>query len=408
MRKPDRLRDYLLFAHKAADLAPEAFRGLAGKEKFRDRFASKWSDFLKRYARTAKPHPVMLAWSEFAKLPEAEFGGKAAEVAQRLAKPEGGANPVLRNELAKRPAPKNMSEVAALYADVFLTCLGGQQPDNADWQQVRGLLQDPMSPMSVPVGGIENFFTRKDREHMTKFENEIKKLELNEPGAPQRAMVMVDKSGAQDVRVFIRGNPGRQGDPAPRAWLTMFGGQKFTQGSGRLELAQRIASKDNPLTARVMVNRVWMLHFGKPLVSQPSDFGVQTPKPDQAELLDWLAATFMEEGWSLKKLHRHILNSRTFQQACASTPEKDLKDPENNLLTRFNRQRLDYEQMRDAMLAVSKSLDVSNAGGRSTPLDAQHVDSRRSLYLFVNRYEQATIPAMFDFANRISTARSGS
>ena len=85
------------------------------------------------------------------------------------------------------------------------------------------------------------------------------------------------------------------------------------------------------------MNRVWVLHFGKPLVSQPSDFGVQTPKPEQAELLDWLAATFMEEGWSLKKLHRHILNSRTFQQSTTTTPEMELKDAENNLLSRFNR-----------------------------------------------------------------------
>jgi hypothetical protein len=234
---------------------------------------------------------------------------------------------------------------------------------------------------------------------MTRFENDIKKLELNEPGAPQRAMVMVDKPKPQDVRVFIRGNPARQGDPAPRGFLTMFGGKQFTQGSGRLELAQCIASKDNPLTARVIVNRVWMLHFGKPLVSQPSDFGVQTPKPEQAELLDWLAATFMEEGWSLKKLQRHILNSRTYQQSCTSTPKKDLADAENNLLSHFNRQRLDYEQMRDSMLMVSNVLNVANAGGRSTPLTANEVDTRRSVYLFVNRYEQATVPAMFDFAN---------
>lgn len=399
MRKTDRLRDYLLFAQKAGDLESEAFRGLAGKEKFRDRFASKWRDFLKRYALAAKPHPVMLAWNEFARLPEGEFAAKAVEIAQRLGKPEGGANGAVRNELARRPAPKSMSDVARLYAEVFLTCLAGQQPDNADWQQVRGILQDPVSPMSVPVEGIENFFTRKDREHMTQFENQIKKLELTEAGAPMRAMVMMDKPKPDDVRVYIRGNPARQGEVAQRAFLSMFGGQKFSQGSGRLELARAIVSRDNPLTARVIVNRVWMLHFGKPLVSQPSDFGVQTPKPEQAELLDWLAATFMEEGWSLKKLHRLILNSRTYQQSTTTTPEKELKDAENNLLCRFNRQRLDYEQMRDAILAATGSLNVANAGGKSTPLDAKEVDTRRSVYLFVNRYEQATVPAMFDFAN---------
>ena len=105
----------------------------------------------------------------------------------------------------------------------------------------------------------------------------------------------------------------------------------------------------------MIVNRVWMEHFGKPLVAQPSDLGVQSPKPEQAELLDYLAATFMENGWSLKKLHQLIVTSRTYQQSCASTPEKDLKDAENNLLSRFNRTRLDYESMRDSLLALIRS-----------------------------------------------------
>jgi hypothetical protein len=158
----------------------------------------------------------------------------------------------------------------------------------------------------------------------------------------------------------------------------MFGGQKFSQGSGRLELAKMIASKDNPLTARVIVNRVWLDHFGKPLVSQTSDFGVQSPKPEQLALLDYLAATLMENGWSLKKLHKLILTSRTYQQSSTSTPQKDAKDAENNLLSHFNRQRLDYESMRDALLAVSRTLDVAKMGGRSTPLNSPDADTRRS------------------------------
>src|SRR4029079_7321182 len=130
-----------------------------------------------------------------------------------------------------------------------------------------------------------------------------------------------------------------------------------------------------------------------------SDFGVQTPKPEQAQLLDYLAATFMEEGWSLKKLHRLILSSRTYQQSCVSTPDKELKDADNNLLCRFNRQRLDYETMRDNMLAASGSLNAARMGGRSVVLTSQEADTRRSVYLFVDRYDQPTVPAMFDFAN---------
>lgn len=399
IRKTDRLRDYLMFAQDHLDAQDTAFRGDAGKQKLRDRFASKWRDFLKRHALNAKPNPVMVAWKEFSALPPKDFEKRAEEIAQRLAKPEGGVNPVLRNELAKRPAPKAMTDVAAMYADVFLTCIAGQEPNNADWQQVRQILLDPASPMSVAVDDVDRFFTRKDTEHMTQFRNQLKKLEITEPGAPQRAMVMEDTPKPRDVRVFIRGNPARQGEPAPRAFPAFLGGQQFTQGSGRLELAKAITSKGNPLTARVIVNRVWMEHFGKPLVAQPSDFGVQSPKPEQAELLDYLAATFMEQGWSLKKLHRLILNSRTYQQSCASTPEKELKDPEDNLLSRMNRRRMDYETMRDSMLQVSRSLDGARMGSRAIPLNTPDVDTFRTIYLFVDRYEQATVPAMFDFAN---------
>ena len=399
LRKPDKLRDYLLFAQRATAMTPDAFQAQAATEMFRESVATKWRDFLTTYALVPKPHPVMLAWKEFASLTEAEFAAKAPELAQRLAKPESGANEVLRNEFAKRPPMKNFGEVASLYQEVFLACFSGLVPDNPPWLEVRGLLQNPMSPMSVPAEGIDQFFNVKDSQQMQGFNNEIKKLAVEDPGAPLRAMTMQDRPQPADVNVFIRGNPVRQGAPAPRGFLTMFGGQKFKKGSGRLELAQSIASKENPLTARVMVNRVWMLHFGKPLVSLPSDFGMQTPRPEQAELLDYLAATFMEEGWSLKKLQRLILNSRTYQQSCASTPDKDVNDAENTLLSRFNRLRLDYEQMRDSTLAVCGSLNGARAGGRATPLAAPEVDTRRSLYLFIDREVQASVPAMFDFAN---------
>lgn len=399
LRKPDKLRDYLLFAQRATAMTPDAFKATAATEMFRESVATKWRDFLTTFALLPQPHPVMLAWTEFAKLLEPEFAAKAPEVAQRLAKPESGANQVLRDILATQPPPKNFTDVAAFYQQAFLASVSGLVPENAPWLEMRGLLQNPMSPMSVPAEGIDQFFNVKDSLRMQEIDNEIKKLAVEDPGAPLRAMTMQDRPQPADVNVFIRGNPARQGTLAPRGFLTMFGGRKFAKGSGRLELAQSIASKENPLTARVMVNRLWMLHFGKPLVSLPSDFGMQTPRPEQAELLDYLAATFMEGGWSLKKLQRLILNSRSYQQSCASTSDKDVKDAENALLSRFNRLRLDYEQMRDSTLAACGSLNFAKAGGRATPLAAPEVDTRRSLYLFIDREVQASVPAMFDFAN---------
>ena len=400
IRKPERMAEYLAFAQEAAFIKDRTtLKGRAGQLKLREKVADKWSDFLKRYALKDKPHPVMLAWKEFAALPAADFAARAPAVIADIAKPERGLNAVARNEFTKRPAPKNLEEVAGTYAQIFATCLAAKEPENADWKQVREILQSDPSPMAVPVEEANLFFTRRDLDSIVKLSNERVKLESEHPGAPPRAMVSLDKPKPSDVHVFVRGNPARQGDAAPRAWLTMFGGEKFTDGSGRLELAKKIASRDNPLTARVIVNRIWAQHFGKPLVGQTSDFGVQSPKPAQADLLDYLAASLMENGWSLKKLHQMILTSRTWRQSSLSTPQKDLKDAENDLLSRYNRQRLDYESMRDAMLQVTGDLDLSKAGGRAVELTNKEADTRRSVYLIVNRYDQATVPAMFDFAN---------
>lgn len=401
MRKVERMREYLSFAQHAAkeDISGEVFRGKAGQLKLRDRVALRWREFVKRHTATSKPHPVMLAWKEFSALPKEGFEKASAGLKDKLTQQGSALNAVVRNELAKRAAPKSMEDVLGLYADVFVTCIAGKEPENADWQAVRNVLMEPQSPMAVPVDQVDQFFTRKDTEQMTRYRNEIKKIELSSPGAPPRAMVMNDREKPNNMRVFIRGNPGRPGEVAPRAFLTFLGGKQFTDGSGRLELANAIASRENPLTARVLVNRVWLQHFGAPLVSQTSDFGVQTPAPVQLDLLNWLSASFMENGWSLKNLHRVILNSRTWQQSAASTPDKDLKDADNVLLSRMNRQRLDYEAMRDAMIGVTGTLNAGNMGGRPVALNAADVNSRRSLYLIVDRYNQATVPAMFDFAN---------
>ncbi|HCN77967.1 MAG TPA: hypothetical protein DIT13_12340 [Verrucomicrobiales bacterium] len=400
IRAPERLVEYLAFIREAQDIKDgTARKGRAGQLKLRDKVADKWEDFLKRHALKDKPHPVMLAWKEFIGLPEKEFAAKAPAIVEKLVKPEAGLGGVPRNELAKRPAPKSFQDIAQMYADIFNTCLAGTEPENDDWRQVREILQAEPSPMAFPVERMNEFFTRKDLDSVVKIANERVKLDVEHTGAPPRAMVMLDRDKPADVRIFIRGNPSRQGEVSPRGWLTMFGGEKFTDGSGRLELARKIASKDNPLTARVIVNRVWAQHFGKPLVGQPSDFGVQTDAPAQQEVLDYLAAALMEEGWSLKKLHQRIVTSRAWQQASRVTAEKALKDADNELISRQNRQRLDYEAMRDAMLQVTGELNAAQVGGRALALNDKAADTRRTLYLLVDRYEQATVPAMFDFAN---------
>src|SRR5438552_8932753 len=133
-------------------------------------------------------------------------------------------------------------------------------------------------------------------------------------------------------------------------------------GSGRLDLSQAIASTNNPLTARVLVNRVWLHHFGAGLVRTPSDFGLRSEPPTHPELLDHLATVFMDNGWSIKRLHRLILLSAAYQQKSDDRPECIRLDPENRLLWKMNRRRLDFEATRDALLAVAGTLD-RRAGG---------------------------------------------
>ena len=179
----------------------------------------------------------------------------------------------------------------------------------------------------------------------------------------------------------------------------------FLRGSGRLELAEAIASPQNPLTARVIVNRVWMHHFGAGLVRTTSDFGIRGSGPSHAELLDYLASRFMQEGWSLKKLHRQILLSAVYQQASVLRRDQEEKDPENKLLWRKNPSRLEFEPMRDSWLAVAGNLDLK-IGGRGFDIQNAAERGRRSVYAFIDRQDLPQLFRTFDFASPdVSTAQ---
>src|SRR5205823_7791990 len=161
---------------------------------------------------------------------------------------------------------------------------------------------------------------------------------------------------------FVRGNPNNTGPGVPRQFLSATPGRirnPCQKGSGGLELARAIASRDNPLTARVLVNRVWLHHFGAGLVRTPSDFGLRSDPPTHPELLDYLASYLMDEGWSLKKLHRLILLSSTYQQSSEGEGRCAQLDPDNRLLWKMNRQRLDFEETRDCLLALAGNLDLT-------------------------------------------------
>ena len=202
----------------------------------------------------------------------------------------------------------------------------------------------------------------------------------------------------RDLPMYVRGDVSKPGPIVPRRFVSVLSSgepEPFDQGSGRLELAEEIVSPENPLTARVIVNRVWMQHFGRGLVTSPSNFGMAGEAPSHPELLDYLAVTFMEQGWSLKKLHRWILLSATYQQASQVPDAHKSKDPENQLFSRFLSRRLEIEPYRDAMLAASGKLDRT-LGGPSEPL-AEPGFNRRTIYTEVSRHAISNLLASFDF-----------
>jgi hypothetical protein len=229
----------------------------------------------------------------------------------------------------------------------------------------------------------------------------MNELLLTHDGADVRAMVVADAAKAKDSPVFIRGQAGVPGEVVPRRFLEVLSGGKptpFKQGSGRLELAQAIASKTNPLTARVMVNRVWMHHFGDGFVRTPDDLGTQSEAPSHPELVDYLSSYFMEQGWSVKKLHKLIMLSKVYQVSSYNVPAYAEIDPFNRLLWRANVRRLEFEALRDSMLVFSGQLDRT-VGGQPVNLSEEPYSYRRSVYGYIDRGNLPELMSHFDFSD---------
>jgi hypothetical protein len=209
---------------------------------------------------------------------------------------------------------------------------------------------------------------------------------------------VADKPKAIDVKLNIRGNPHSQGDPVPRAFLTVLSpasAKPYSDGSGRLEFAHDIAS--HPLASRVIVNRMWKWHFGTGIVNTPDNFGVMGDKPSNPALLEYLASEFVNHGRSIKWLQREILLSATYRMSVEESPESHEKDAANRLYSHFNRQRLDAEELRDGMLFAAGDLDLKETSGPSSDFSADNV--HRTVFCKVSRYRLDNYLAVFDFPN---------
>lgn len=374
--------------------------------------------------RTRKQHdPVWAPWHALAALPADDFAAKSGMLCAGLSvdRHDGNAvNPLVAQALSAKPL-QSMKEVAERYAELLnqidmqwqelqrQSAVAGQpapaRMSDPHAQQLRLVFYSSDAPANVPrVAGWGVLTLLPDRAAQAEFQKLIKDLEswmIHGPQAPQRAMVLVDDPLPYDPRIYLRGNPNRLGSFVPRRFLEFLSdkAEPFVQGSGRLELARAIVDRSNPLTARVFVNRVWQNHFGAGLVRTPSDFGVRSEPPSHPDLLDYLASTFMEQGWSVKKLHRQIMLSAAYQQSSAKSPL--LIDPENRLLSRMPRRRLDFEALRDSLLAVSGTLDL-RVGGPSVNLLSG--SNRRTVYGFIDRLALPGLLRTFDFPSPDATS----
>ena len=248
--------------------------------------------------------------------------------------------------------------------------------------------------------------TDQEEEQHKQWEEQVKELKEESPPKYDFAHVLAE-TGSEDMPVAIRGDLRKPGEVAPRRFLKIVAGADpppFAKGSGRLELAEAVTSPRNPLTARVIVNRVWMHHFGKALVRSPSNFGTLGLKPTHPELLDWLAVTFIESGWSLKSLHRLIMASATYQMSTRFQSLAFSVDGDNELLWRMNPRRMDVESWRDSLLMVTAELDSERGG---PPVEEITKSKRRTLYAKVSRvgseFESDEFLRLFDFPSMRAT-----
>ncbi len=247
---------------------------------------------------------------------------------------------------------------------------------------------------------VERFMPESWRDHLASMRKRLKILKSQLPPQYPYLSVIEDVPKPQNLHVFIRGNAQNPGIEAPRAFLTALrqcAPEPFQKGSGRLELAEAITSPNNPLTARVIVNRIWERHFGYGIVRTPSNFGMAGDRPADSELLDYLASRLIEDKWSIKTLQREIMLSAAYALSSEGSPANEAVDEENRFHWRFNEQRLDIEALRDSIFFTAGDLDETT-GGPATPLELSR-NHRRTIYGVVSREYLSTMLSLFDFPN---------
>jgi len=395
MRDPQFIANSLLAAQFANTPKGDQYAQAPGVTRYT---TERWTSFLGH--RASLNDNVFSAWRAYAAVPPEQFAAKADEVTQTLAS-QTGINVLVARAFAD--APKTIEEVAARYGKLLTSFDGDQPRQNPQEESLRLVIRGERSPVYVSAENLEKVLTHKEVNAERKLKQAADAFNATSPASPPHAMSVQDAPRMSEQHVFLRGNQGNWGETVKPHFLTVLSDgnpQSFADGSGRLELARDIASKDNPLTARVMVNRIWLHHFGQGLVRTPSDFGTRSDPPTHPELLDYLALRFVENGWSIKKIHKLIMLSATYQQGSEFDPAVAKRDPDNLLLSHFNRHRLDWEATRDSLLVAAGRLDTTT-GGR--PVEVME-STRRTVYGFIDRQNLPGLFRAFDFASPDTTS----
>ena len=451
----ERTGDYLLLAHQTAKTTDTSKKGGNFRIAARDRglkaeIAQSSSERFREIeaANKKKPDAIFAPWFALASLPAEGFAEKSRDVLSKLGE-AGDVSGAVLTALAEA-SPSSLEEVAKVYNGVFERLhkamgfaefetrgrSGGVALTKASKSLDDSVMEELRKAVIAAGGSMLPSEATTARTLGAAFNNgqaairaRMASLDLTHEGAPVRAMSMIDRANPRNSPVLIRGEATNKGPVVPRRWLSLFGGddsKPFKEGSGRLEMARAIASRENPLTARVFVNRVWQWHFGQGIVRTVSDFGTRSEDPSHPEMLDWLAGWFMDHGWSTKALHKLIVMSSTYCQDSKPNEAGMAADPTNQYLWRANVQRLDFEQMRDALLTVGARLDLDQRGGRPFSLIDEAATSvsgvtlkkrqaldpkaltasrdRRTVYALIDRSRLPEMFNTFDFANpEIST-----
>ena len=383
----DRAGDYLVAALDISKVPKPDFAEVITKDELNPEQIRRWHEYLSQADKI--DHPVFAPWKLLVNLQPSDFSdGKA----NRLLRDLKHIDKLVFDALTSADL-QDMQDVARRYGKLL--------KEHSKHPAIAEVVSGPGSPIAIPrrhVHDVEWLFDEGARTALKKLVASVERRVIELGTAAPHAVAMEDQPIPENARVLVRGDYSTQGNEIPRRAPSILGGEIFRDGSGRLELAKIIADKDNPLTARVIVNRIWQQHFGTGLVNTPSDFGLRSGAPSHPELLDFLAIRLIENHWSLKSIHRLIARSAVYQQGSTATPGARLADPENRLLSHYPRRRLDFESMRDSLLAASGELDRAIGGPPGTLLGAG-ATTRRSLYGRIDRQFLPNTLRDFDFSN---------